>query len=135
MTQEQKLTFARVLIEQYCLEKILQFHHGDCVGADADAHRIVRVLMPSVKIHIHPPDITTHQAEMKGDIYHLPKEYLTRNRNIVHVAHILIATPFELKPKLRSGTWSTIRYAVKSNTTPCRVILPKGDVRWACDIL
>jgi hypothetical protein len=39
--------------------------------------------------------------------------YLERNKRIVDNVTLLIATPKEFHHTLRSGTWSTIRYAWK----------------------
>jgi hypothetical protein len=34
---------------------VTEFHHGDCAGADAQAHDIIREFFPNVKIVVHPP--------------------------------------------------------------------------------
>ena len=41
----------------------------------------------------------------------------TRNKDIVNSCDILIACPENDKEVIRSGTWSTIRYAKKINKT------------------
>ena len=43
------------------------------------------------------------------------KPYLERNRNIVDNTTMLVAFPNNNKELLKSGTWSTIRYAKKRN--------------------
>jgi hypothetical protein len=44
-----------------------------------------------------------------------PKPFLDRNKDIVNSCDILIACPENDIEVLRSGTWSTIRYAKKIN--------------------
>ena len=95
-------------------EFIEEFHHGDCVGADADAHKIFRAASPKTMIVIHPPLNEKFRAFMKGDAMCAPWDYLVRNRLIVDATTCLIAAPSGPET-LRSGTWSTVRYARKLN--------------------
>jgi hypothetical protein len=100
---------------------IRTFHHGDCVGADAEAHDIVSSTLPSCPIVVHPPTNGTMRAykvgKSAGSKSLGPKDYIQRNHDIVDSTSILIATPqggpgSELEPGAkRSGTWATIRYA------------------------
>lgn len=88
-----------------------EFHHGDCVGADADSHKMAREF--GGFIIIHPSKNSILQAYCDGD-KRLPKEdYLKRNQNIVDLTDFLIAAPEKPVDIVRSGTWSTIRYAKK----------------------
>jgi hypothetical protein len=107
LTDSQKYHFSQLLLDL----KGNEFHHGDAVGADADAHRIA--LNMGYAIVIHPPKNPSKRAFCKiGDI--LPeKDYLDRNKDIVDATDVLIATPKENTEQLRSGTWSTVRYARK----------------------
>lgn len=86
--------------------------HGDCVGADAEAHAIA--LKHGRSIFIHPgPD--KQRAFCKGAVrVSEPQPYLKRNHTIVDQCDELIACPRTHKEELRSGTWATIRYAHKS---------------------
>ncbi len=96
-----------------------EFHHGDCIGADAEAHDIFGLM--DVPIVIHPPVNEAKRAFRKGTV--LPaKDYLARNHDIVDACDVLIACPSG-KEKLRSGTWATIRYARKIGK-PVRIIEP-----------
>lgn len=90
-----------------------EFHHGDCVGADAESHDIVREFFPAAKIHIHPPIEISHRAYKTGDVVYQEYSYLARDKNIVDATDVLIGTPQTDNEILRSGTWSTIRYARK----------------------
>ncbi len=104
------------------------FHHGDCVGADAEAHDIARDLM----YHIvgHPPDDDKARAFKEFDDSWDVKPYLTRNREMVDACDVLIATPKGLEEELRSGTWATIRYAKKTHTNIV-IIYPPGNTELA----
>lgn len=103
---------ARLLKETLEHLKPTEFHHGDCVGADVQAHDIAYEL--SIPIIIHPPADESGRAWCDGWIeLHARKPYLQRNHDIVDVCDILIATPQPGGERLRSGTWATIRYAMK----------------------
>src|SRR3974377_1689794 len=91
--------------------EIAEFHHGDCIGADADAVMIVRTIQPNAKIVCHPPTNESKRAFVESDVYLPPKEYLDRNRDIVDAVHQMVACPKGVHEEQRSGTWATIRYA------------------------
>ena len=104
-----------------------EFHHGDCIGADAQAHEIARRL--GYCIVIHPSVNSTKRSFCVGDEERARMDYVSRNHQIVDETTFLIAAPqTELerlrRDRLRSGTWATIRYAVKHNH---RVILVLPD--------
>ena len=87
-----------------------EFHHGDCVGADAEAHLVAVGL--GVPVHIHPPINESGRAFCTGyEKVSNSKPYLDRNKDIVEACELLIAAPDGLQEKVRSGTWSTVRYA------------------------
>lgn len=98
------------------------FHHGDCVGADEQAHEIALTL--GCKIHIHPPLNRTKRAFCDAwTVMHEPKPYLVRNKDIVNASIGMIGAPKTDKEEMRSGTWSTMRYTTKSNKPI--IILPR----------
>lgn len=94
-----------------------EFHHGDCIGADSEAHDIA--LVERVKmIVIHPPLNTKKQANCFNRpsgkttvILCPPKDYLDRNKDIVFYTDGLVVAPKSDIEEIRSGTWSTYRYA------------------------
>ena len=101
--------------------------HGDCVGADSQAH-VVRVEgykgIDCAGVVIHPPEDPKKRAWCKGAMeVREPRPYLARNRDIVDESNLLITTPRTQKEVLRSGTWATIRYARKTGK-PVIVIPP-----------
>jgi hypothetical protein len=85
------------------------FLHGDCIGADEEAHAIAAAI--GYEIHIHPCDIAVMRARCDAMVIHPPKPPLDRNRDIVRGSLIMTAAPGEAKEVLRSGTWATIRFA------------------------
>lgn len=101
------------------------FHHGDCQGSDAEAHRIAWLL--GWIIHIHPPVGEKWRAYCRGPsrvILHEPRSYQDRNRAIVHACTLLIAAPKGMQEEQRSGTWSTVRYARKVGV-PVTILWPE----------
>lgn len=87
------------------------FHHGDCIGADAEAHALVREHAPNCRIEIHPPQDESKRAFCGGDKVWPARPYLARNRTIVFCCDELVAAPKTRAEELRSGTWSTVRAA------------------------
>ena len=84
-------------------------HHGDAIGADAEAHDIAVEL--DCSIVIHPPNDVTQRAFKIAALTRAPRAYLDRNKVIVRETSFLIAAPAMEVEQLRSGTWSTVRYA------------------------
>lgn len=112
-------------------------HHGDCVGADAQFHRLCVALTLIPKIVIHPPidprkraycDLLQNYSwpsqispeSMIIEVRH-PKEYLVRNKDIVRESDFLFVGPSSNTEELRSGTWSTYRFA-KTNGKPYDIL-------------
>lgn len=103
-----------------------EFHHGDCIGSDAQAHAIALKL--HVPIVLHPPIIVRKRAYCNGAAsIKAPQPYLVRNLDIVQSCDLLIAAPKEESEGLRSGTWTTVRYARRASLNH-RIILPLGRV-------
>lgn len=113
MTNLQKLMFVGVLA-RLCPN---QFHHGDCIGADAEADALVREHAPKCFIVIHPPEDETKRAFCHAHKVMPPKPYLDRNRAIVFACEELVAAPQDRVEEIRSGTWMTIRAARRSGKT------------------
>ena len=60
---------------------------------------------------IHPPDVGALRVFCSADEALAPLPYLTRNKQIVDASEVLVACPQSAKEEMRSGTWSTVRYA------------------------
>lgn len=107
---------------------IAEFHHGDCIGADSEAHKIARVL--KIRIHIHPPLDPSRRAFCPSPNTSCPKPYLERNNDIINQTNFLVACPKGYQEEVRSGTWATIRYTAKKGKE-VYIIYPNGKCeRW-----
>lgn len=108
MSDAQKEVFKKLINAK----KLSEFHHGMCVGSDEQAHNFITEIKDkkNIKIVGHPPRFKGSLANCKCDVLRKTDEYLVRNRNIVDQTDVLIATP-DTREKVRSGTWSTVRYA------------------------
>jgi hypothetical protein len=104
-------------------EEMENFDHGDCVMADEFAHAMVREFTGAF-ITIHPPLIDSKRAFCGGDTWTIPKPYLERNKDVVRVCDTLLAMPHG-KEEMRSGTWSTVRFARKLGK-PIVIFWPDG---------
>lgn len=106
-----------------------EFHHGDCIGVDAQAHKIVNSTLPKTLIIVHPPENGRFRAGKKVGAHRIerPLPYLDRNKSIVDASDLLIVIPNSTKESLRSGTWSTKRYA-ESIAKDFVVIYPDGVI-------
>ncbi|WP_439627538.1 hypothetical protein [Gemmata sp.] len=105
-----------------------EFHHGCCVGADEDAARMV-FGTGCPRVVGHAPDNARYVSEVAlgcNTENHDPLPYLGRNQRIVDATDVLVACP--MGPEvLRSGTWSTVRYARKQRKRIV-IIWPDGTV-------
>lgn len=124
MTSAQRETFKRI----FAGLSVERFHHGDCVGADADAHALVREGWSEVPIHIHPPTDDSLRAYCKGDTYERERGHLSRNDKIVQRTSVLLATPPAMMELARGGTWYTIRKARKKKRD-IYIIWPNGEIQ------
>lgn len=122
MTPAQLKTVRR-LFEELRLHVL---HHGDCVGADEQAHQEAKAL--DAWVVIHPPDKEDFRAHCKGDDTRPPAPYLKRNLEIAQARDGLVAAPRTPIETLRSGTWATVRYA-RAYGRPVWIVLPDGSVR------
>lgn len=144
-TQSGLTNFQKSMIEVILkAEGCDHFIHGDCIGADSQACRIV-VMNEIHRITIFPPDNPNKRAwefnpkkdtnkkweweeqiiwnetvnprqEIKIQVRWAPRApYLERNKHIVDNCEMMIACPKEPEHTVRSGTWSTIRYAWKTH--------------------
>ena len=112
MSQNQKEQFVLLMFQL----RPTEFHHGDCEGADAQAHDIIREFFPDVKIVVHPPISNYLRAFKEGDIMMEPDDYIPRDERIVDSADYLIGAPKVTDhEERRSGSWYTIRYARRKN--------------------
>lgn len=111
MNDKQRAEFAELIT----LYRPIEFHHGDCVGADAEAHAIVRAQLGSrCRIISHPCKNRMMRAFCVAEETRSAKAPIDRNHDIVNETDHLIAAPATMIEVVRgSGTWATIRYAEK----------------------
>lgn len=108
-------------------EGYTHFHHGDCIGADEEAHAMAVDI--GYHIVLHPPINDKHRVfcsrHLTKDRYTLykAKDYLVRNQDIVNGSTMIIACP-DRPEHTRSGTWSTVRKA-RAAKKLIRLILPE----------
>jgi len=123
LSEAQREAFAKI-VKEYQPD---EFHHGDCVGGDADGVAIVREIMGDrCKIVCHPPIKDDVRAFVPSDITHEPFSYFKRNRNIVDAVDFLFGGPPCWNPRNVGGTWYTINYALKVKKH-VRYVSPDGD--------
>ena len=121
MTPQQRQTFRHVILDKHTS----MFVHGDCFGADAEAHALVHQL--GIAIEIRPCDFPNSRAHCEGATYvHPTTSAFARNRAIVDGCRILVATPATAEEQPKGGTWYTIRYARKVGR-PTIIIHPDGS--------
>lgn len=120
--------FLRLNYIEHFKEGELWFHHGLCIGADEESHKIARNL--GYKIHGHPSLDTKFTAKFdlqEFDMMDLAYSYHGRNQRINHACRILIATPY-YKHQSHGGTWYTINHA-RVCRRPHMVIHRDGEIQ------
>lgn len=106
-----------------------KFRHGDCKGSDKLFHYFVTLEMKrNEDIYIHPPNSNSLRAFCQSPNILPSKPYLDRNWDIANEVDVLLATPKEMQEIIRSGTWSTVRYARKLKKI-IYIIFPDGTIK------
>lgn len=121
MTDAQKFAIAS-LLEKLASKPPLVAHHGDCIGADTDFHWLAKEA--GYFIIGHPCDLST-RSHCPVDECQKVKRPLVRDRDIVDESEIMLTCPLGFKEEIRSGTWTTIRYAKKVQR-PLVIVYPDG---------
>jgi len=96
----------------YAEADVWAFHHGDCQGADAQAHEIAWIL--GAIVHVHPRDTDTWRAFCAGPsrvIRYAPLPDVARTQAIVEACDVLLAAPAHVDEAREPETWATIRQA------------------------
>ncbi len=124
MTAKQKKTVAHLLQKIVAEYDNVHAHHGDCVGADSEFHYMCLNL--DIPMTHYPCTLKSQRVHLPGAVeIRPPRAPLDRNKDIVRASNLVIATPKEKDEILRSGTWSTIRFAAKSGV-PVILVSPDG---------
>jgi len=123
------MTRAQIAVTGYLFftHKISQLHHGCCMGADIQANTLA--VLQDIETFGHPSNIANTQRSCELTKVFDPYPPLERDKHIVEAGeHGLIATPKTAVEQIRSGTWSTVRYARQANR-PIWIICPDGTVK------
>lgn len=124
MTQRQRDTVLYLFREL----QLTELHHGGERHADAEAHRLALALGACVHVHPGPAFKLSHDC-LGADVVHAIKPNLTRNKDIVTMSvDGLVAAPSGATEVLRSGTWTTVRYARKAERRRW-IVSPDGTFR------
>lgn len=111
------------------LVNISEVRHGGCVGADAQFHSVIEKLGLLPRLTVYPGHLSAYRATLSGSgfVTMEPTNTLDRNKVIVANSDVLIVCPKEFTEVVRSGTWSTWRYAKRCK---CKTIIvyPDGEV-------
>jgi hypothetical protein len=130
MTDPQKAAFKLLA----CRRSPTEFHHGACLGADADAEGMI--VCDHVVAHPGKPasgarnPYVSESAVAAAHEVRPVQTHFARNRNIVDETDILIATPWQTERPAKGtggGTWYTIEYGEKRGK-PVHIIWPDGAV-------
>ncbi len=129
MTVHQRNAIANML-QSLWQQRVYQARHGVCIGSDAEFHKMAAqrgfwlIGHPGVTWDGRSPTrAAVHCDEMLPE-----KLYVVRDRDIVDGSVCLLATPRTMEEELRSGTWTTIRYARKAGK-PVVIVFPDGTVK------
>ena len=113
------------LVQTFLTEKFqpgAEFHHGDCVGVDAEAAVLAKEI--GYRIISHPgPTLDGLRAFVECDESRVPQSHFKRNRTIVDACDVLLVVPLQNEHQSNGGTWYTHDYANKKEK-PFNVIWP-----------
>lgn len=119
---DQQIEVVKGLLDRTDIDSV---HSGDCIGSDEQFHNIAKSFGHwSVG---HPPLNYYKRAWCTFDEIRREQEFLVRNKIIVDESTHMLFTPKGYEEELRSGTWSTIRYARKKNKEGL-IVWPDGRI-------
>jgi hypothetical protein len=105
-----------------------EFHFGLCIGADEQAAVIAKMLGFRVVAHpglaSNPTNLMYRSDWIGSDEVRDPKPFIGRDHDIVDETEEMVATPVSEDEEVRSGTWTTVRYA-RTQDRKVTVLNPK----------
>lgn len=126
MTEAQVVEVAHLITKQCAANGRCVGLHGDCIGADANFHRLAEAL--GYDMQCRPCTFDSMRAHTGAREIAEPTNPMARNRAIAKQCDVLIGCPpNDTELKRGSGTWATIRYGVKYGK-PVWVVYPDGRV-------
>lgn len=109
----QLLALAETLLHYTGLHKTIELHHGDCLGVDQQAAEMAAMMQHTTVSH--PPTKDNMRAFHESDVVMPAKGYLERDRDLAELCDVLVALPLVHDVNANSGTWYTIRHAMRIN--------------------
>lgn len=131
MTLSQWQTVQDILVTLFDPQGTNEWHDGDCVGADSQAHASVAILQDTYDIilHGHPCNLTKYRAYNEYTVEHEVKAPLVRDKDIVNDSDVMVAAPEGYNEVFKgSGTWATIRYTRHKFPSKLYLAWPDGTV-------
>lgn len=122
------------VMQLLALNEFTLVHHGCCIGADEQFHKMCLLL--KVPIIGHPPSDQRLMMEIKASEFTFldrPHDYIARNKIIVRDSQLILATPKQEATDGRAepvsgGTWRTINIA-RGRERPLCIVYPSGRTR------
>ena len=128
-------TELEALLKKLKEEGFDEFHHGLCIGADEQAAMLAKELGYRVIAHpglAHDPTNLQYRSQWTGsDETTEAKPFIERDREMVDITERLIATPLTRAEVIRSGTWTTVRYARTVSRIIDLILPPFIPPKWA----
>jgi hypothetical protein len=131
-TKEQKKWLLSEVITLVQENDFDRAHHGCCIGSDTFFHKCLKSVMHLglKQIVLHPPsdrsrEMDYEEWELDNCLWYPRKPYLSRNRDIAHRSHILLATPSVPEKSRGSGIWHTI-HAAQAERKLVKICHPDG---------
>ena len=130
MTSHQKIQVRDALLF-YWERGARKFRHGLCIGSDEQAAAIAKEIGYYVIAHpgYNPkkPENRMFRSDFDKNDEVLPeKPFIKRDHDIVDQSDEMIATPLSWEEQVRSGTWTTVRYA-RNKDKPIKICYPARD--------
>lgn len=131
MTNKQ-FVMCRAIISSLVNQGVTTARHGVCKGADAHFHKLCKEALGTKLYIIGHPGVREDgkcytRAFVNCDLLLPEKPFIKRDRDIVDESNVMLFTPNQVQEVLRSGTWTTIRYARKVNK-PRYIIFPDATI-------
>jgi hypothetical protein len=105
----------------------LVWRHGGAYGSDTQLHAIWKDTKYPSKVFVYPADDKRRRQVLhQKDVFvEQVMDPLVRNEIIVDKSTLLLATPHTQHEIIRSGTWHTIRCAIRAGK-PVIIVWPNG---------
>lgn len=122
-TEPQLATVGQILAEVSDYQR--ELHHGGCIGVD---EQVAILAMNDGYATVEHPPLNPEFASRRINSYTIlpPKNYLVRNRAIVHAVDRMLVVP-RRRGTIGGGTGYTFRYA-RDLGVPALIVWPDGEM-------